>query len=209
MRALLTLVIVLTASTLCGQPLLKLPFGREWGEVPTGLLQWAGKVNLDVFVELPADSPDLQVFRFQEKGGGIPNLEAYSVEGRFHKDRLYELTINYEFPGETPDEVRARFHKMKRGLEKGLGEFRLNGRAQNADDNFLTREESFHYETAPGVFLLMAYSSVDDLLRKKGEARFSVIYHNGTVGPAAGQGVAPPAEAAGKGTTAPTQAAKE
>ena len=209
MRTLLTLVILLTVSTLGGQPLLKLPFGREWGEEPAGLLQWAGKVKLDVFVELPADAPDLQVFRFQEKGGGIPGLEAYSVEARFHRDRLYELTINYEFPRETPDEVRERFHKMKRGLEKGRGEFRLNGRAQNSDDNYLTREESFHYETARGVFLLIAYSSVEDLLRKQGEARFSVIYHNGTVGPAAGQGVAPPAEAAGKGSAAPAPQAKK
>ena len=208
MRMLLTLVILLTASTSSGQPLLKLPFGREWGEAPSGLLQWAGKVKLDVFVELPADSPDLQVFRFQERGGGIPNLEAFSVEARFQKDRLFELTINYEFPGETPNEVRERFHKMKKGLEQGRGEFRLNGRAQNADDSFLTREESFHYETAPGVFLLMAYSSVEDLLRKKGEARFSVIYHNGRVGPGAGKGVAPPAEA-NQGLLPPLQKAKK
>ena len=210
MRALLTLVILMAVSTSNGQPLLKLPFGRQWGEEPSGLLQWAGKVKLDVFVELPADAPALQVFRFQEKGGGIPSLEANSVEARFHKDRLYELTINYEFPGKTPDEVRERFHKMKRALEKGRGEFRKNGRAQNVDDNFLTREESFHYETAPGVFLLMAYSSVEDLLRKEGEARFSVIYHNGTVGPAAGKGVAPPAQSAtGESVAAPVQKAKK
>ena len=208
MRALLTLVILMTVATASGQALLKLPFGRQWGEKPAGLLQWAGKVELDVFVELPSASPDLQVFTFKEKGGGIPNMEAFSFEARFHQDRLYELTINYEFPGETPDEVRDRFHVMKRKLEQGRGAFRLNGRAKNVDDNFLTREESFHYETARGVFLLMAYSSVEDLLRKKGEARFSVIYHNGTVGPAAGKGVAPPAQTK-KGAATPAQKAKK
>ena len=200
MRVLLPLVLLMTLAstvlTLSGQALLKLPFGREWGEAPTGLLQWAGKVELDVFVELPAEDPDLQVFLFKKKGGGIPALDAHSVEARFHKDRLYELTINYEFAGEAPDEVRRRFHKMKKALEEGRGEFRLNGRAQSSDDSFLTREESFHYETAPGVFLLMAYSSVEDLLRKTGEGRFSVIYHNGTVGPNTGKGVAPPVQKA-------------
>lgn len=199
MRVLLTFVLVAMTSTLSGQVFLKLPFGRQWGEAPAGLLQWAGKVKLDVFVELPADDANLQVFRFQEKGGGIPKLEAHSVEARFHQDRLYELTVSYEFAGETPDEVRKRFHKMKKELEKGRGEFRLNGRAQNADDSFLTREESFHYEPNPGVFLLMAYSSVEDLLRKKGEARFSVIYHNGQVAaaakaPAPAEVAAPPKE---------------
>lgn len=184
MRVWFSLIFLLTVHTLCGQVLLKPPFGRQWGEKPQGLLQWAGKVELDVFVELPADAPNLQVFTFQQKGGGIPgDTGAHSMEARFHKDRLYELTINFEFADESPDEVRARFHEVKRKLEKDLGKFRLNGRAQNADDSFLTREESFHYEPVPKVFLLMAYSSVKDMLRKKGEGRYSIIYHNGRIGP--------------------------
>lgn len=186
MRVLFTLTFLLTIHNLCGQVLLKPPFGRQWGEKPAGLLQWAGKVQLDVFVELPADEPLLQVFTFQQKGGGIPgDTGAHSVEARFYKDRLYELTINFEFADKTADEVRTHFHERKRKLEKDLGKFRLNGRAQNADDSFLTREESFHYEPVPKVFLLMAYSSVTDLLRKKGEGRYSIIYHNGRVGPLA------------------------
>lgn len=185
MRILFTLVLFSFVPSLCGQVLLKPPFGRQWGEEPSSMLQWAGKVQLDVFVELPAHRPNIQIFTFQLPGGGIPGDKAHSIEARFYKDRLFELTVNFEFAGETPDQVRRRFHKLKEELEKGLGEFRLNGRAQNSDDNFLTREESFHYEPAPKVFLLMAYSSVEDLLRMKGEGRYSVIYHNGKIGPSA------------------------
>jgi hypothetical protein len=152
-------------------------------------------VELDVFVKLPADEPNIQIFTFQQKGGGIPGETgeaAHSIEARFNQDRLYELTVNFEFAEESPDEIRERFHKLKRKLEKEMGKFRLNGRSQSVDDNFLTREESFHYEPAPKVFLLLAYSSVEDRLRKRGEGRYSVIYHNGRLGPSAKE--APPAE---------------
>ena len=147
------------------------------------MLQWAGKAKLDVSVELPAEKPDEQIFRFKLPGGGIPNHPADSIEARFYQDRLYELTVHFEYPKETPDEVRLRFHRLKADLEKKMGAFRRNGRAQAVDDNFLIREESYHFEPSPKVFLLMAYSSVQDNLRKKGEGRYSVIYHNGQEGP--------------------------
>ena len=183
MRTFAFVYLAFVFQSLSGQVLVKLPFGRQWGEAPAGLLQWAGKVNLDVFVELPAARPSVQIYTFKQSGGGIPGHPAHSIEARFHEDRLYELTVNFEFPGETPDEVRQKFHAMKTNLEKKMGAFRQNGRAQNVEDNFLLREESFHFEPAPKVFLLMAYSSMEDLLRKKGEGRYSVIYHNGTLGP--------------------------
>lgn len=189
MRRLILLCIVICFQSVSGQSLLKLPFGRAWGEDPSGLLQWAEKVKLSVILELPADRPSLQIFTFQQPGGGIPwdrapdRGKVHSIEARFHEDRLYELTINFEYPGESPDEVRSRFHRLKGKLEAQMGAFRLNGRAQNVADSFLTREESFHYEPAPRVFLLMAYSSVEDKLRDKGEGRYAVIYHNGPFGP--------------------------
>ena len=182
MRNGVLIFLALCFQNLSGQFLVKLPFGREWGEAPAEMLQWAGKVDLDVFVELPAKRPEVQIFTFKQTGGGIPNHPAHSIEARFFRDRLYELTVNFEYEDETPKEVRKRFYDVKRDLEKKMGEFRLNGRSQSVDDNFLTREESFHFEPSPKVFLLMAYSSVEDRLRKKGEGRYSVIYHNGTLG---------------------------
>lgn len=182
MRVVSFLALFLTLQTLGGQILLKAPFGRVWGEEPTALLQWAGELKLDVFVELPADRPGLEIFTFKKRGG-IPGHSADSLEARYYDGKLYEVTVNYEFPGKTPDEVRDSFHKMKEALEKKHGEFRLNGRAQSADDGFLTREESFHFEPSTSVFLLMAYSSVEDTLRKKGQGRYSLLYHNGTLAP--------------------------
>ncbi len=187
MRTLATLIFCLSLQYLGGEVLLRPPLGRQWGEAPSGLLEWAGKVGLDVIVELPADEPDLQIFTFQESGGGIPGEKwktAKAIEARFFQDRLFELTIHFEFPGMAPDKVRQSFHRVKQEREKKLGQFRLNGRSQSVDDQFLTREEAFHYEPAPNVFLMMAYTSVEDQLRKTGEGRYSVVYHNGRVGPA-------------------------
>lgn len=191
MRLVFTLVMGLGFQSLVGEVMLKPPFQREWGEAPTALLQWAGKVELDVTVELPAAEPDLQIFTFQQEGGGIPGEKwkaAKSIEARYFRDQLYELTVNFEFPGKTPEEVRKRFYDVKRDLEKNRGKFRLNGRSQSVEDDFLTRKESFHYEPAAGVFLLMAYSSVEDRLRQKGEGRYSVVYHNGRLGPSGKKG---------------------
>jgi hypothetical protein len=96
---------------------------------------------------------------------------------------LYELTVFYEYPEKSPDEVRRVYYEMKEHLTKKLGDFKLNGRGQRVDDGFLKREESFHYESAPGVFLMMVYSSLEDTLRKDGKGRFSLIYHNSKFGP--------------------------
>lgn len=174
---------ILQSSCLLAQ--LEPPFGRKWGEDPSGLLSWAGKHSLDVRVELPGDSPDLQFFRFQQPGGGLPGHPAETIEVRFFQNRLYELTVFYEYPDKTPDEVRKVFHGMKDHLVKKWGGLKPNGRAKSVSDGYLIRNESFHYEPAAGVFLLMAYSSMEDTLRKKGEGRFSLIYHNGGLGPPA------------------------
>ena len=53
---------IIQCSSLLGQVMPT--FGRTWGEAPTGLLEWAGKYKLDVTVELPGDSPALQIFTF-------------------------------------------------------------------------------------------------------------------------------------------------
>ena len=160
-------------------------FGRTWGEAPSGLLEWAGKHKLDVTVALPGNSPSVQIFTFKQPGGGLPGHPASAIEARFFQDRLYELTVFYEYPSKTPDEVRVVFHEMKGHLAKSRGEFKLNGRSQNVSDGYLTREESFHHEPTRGSFLLMAYTSVEDTLRESGEARFSIIYHESKFGPPA------------------------
>lgn len=170
------------------------PFGRQWGEGSSELLQWAGKEQLDVTVVLPAESPTLQIYTFRKKGGDIPGVSASAIEARFHKDRLFEMTVLREFSDKTSDEVRHIYYDVKKKLSSQLGEFELNGRGKRVSDGFLTREESFHFESGPGVFLLMVYSSLDDTLRESGQARFSLIYHNGGFAPEGGARTLPQKE---------------
>jgi hypothetical protein len=42
----------------------------------------------------------------------------------------------------------------------------------------VTRTQSFHREPVKGLFLLLAFTEVEDLLRKSKDARFSLIYRN-------------------------------
>lgn len=186
MRLLLLCLCVGILPSLYGQNTLAPPFGRQWGEGSSEFLQWAGKEQLDVTVALPAASPTLQIYTFRKGKGDIPGASATAIEARFHKDRLFEVTIFREFGGKSSDEVRHIFYDVKKELTRKLGEFELNGRGKRVDDSFLTREESFHFESAPGVFLLMVYSSLDDTLRGQGAGRFSLIYHNSGFGPVGG-----------------------
>ncbi|MDP0490912.1 MAG: hypothetical protein Q7Q71_07685 [Verrucomicrobiota bacterium JB023] len=185
-RTLASLCLLLaTAGLLPGQALLAPPFGRQWGESPTGLLQWADGQSLDVVVEMPGKQRGLQVFTFQREGGGLPGHTAESLEARYFQGRLYEITIFYNYPGLKAETVREEFFKMKEVLTTRHGDFRLNGKSDQTNDDFLTLREAYHFEPSPGVFLMMVYTDVTDLLRKQTEARFSLIYHNGNVAPKA------------------------
>jgi hypothetical protein len=42
----------------------------------------------------------------------------------------------------------------------------------------VTRTQSFHREPVRGLFLMLAITEVEDLLRQSREARFSLIYRN-------------------------------
>ena len=165
------------------EELLKAPFGREWGEAPTALLEWAGKEKMDVIVELPAENPDLEIFRLQLPEGGLPGHSANAIEARFFRGRLFEVTVNYLFKDKKADEVRRAFYNTKKSMEDKLGKFSLNGRAENLDQGFLMQDESFHFEADEGLFFLMTFNSVQDTLRKAEQARFSLVYHNGSIGP--------------------------
>lgn len=132
---------------------------------------------------MPGKQRGLQIFTFQQEGGGLPGHPARAIEARYYRGQLYELTVSYDFPGKTAEEVRRDFASMKSRLEKKFGKFKLNGRDRVVEDGFVTREESFHFEPAPRVFLLMAYTDVEDSLRKRLEAQYSLVYHNGNVGP--------------------------
>lgn len=74
--------------------------------------------------------------------------------------------------------MEARFNKLKKELSAEYGALAANRQDRVIKDNFATRSVSFHREPVKGLFLLLAYTAVEDQLRKTGEATFSLLYRN-------------------------------
>ena len=108
----------------------------------------------------------------------MPESEASAIEGRFMDGRLYELTVHYLDPAATANEIEARFEALKRQTAREYGKLKANQQQRSVTDQFVTRTESFHREPVKGLFLLLAYTEVEDLLRKTKSSRFSLIYRN-------------------------------
>lgn len=100
------------------------------------------------------------------------------MEARFLGGRLYELTVDYADPNASLDEMEARFETIKRQTTKEYGKLSVNQQKRTVRDKFVTRTESYHREPVRGLFLLLAYTEVEDLLRSSKSSRFSLIYRN-------------------------------
>ena len=74
--------------------------------------------------------------------------------------------------------MEARFEALKRQISKEHGKLRANQQERTVADQFVTRTQSFHREPVKGLFLLLAHTEVEDLLRKSKSGRFSLIYRN-------------------------------
>lgn len=168
----------LGSASLHAQALLEPPFGLRWGDTPEKLINWASRHSLDVNILLPGDQPALRVVRISPKTGNLPETAAQSVEGRFHTGRLYEVTVHYRDPAVSTDEMEARFNKLKKALAAEYGDLTTNRQDRNVKDQFATRSLSFHREPVKGLFLLLAYTEVEDQLRHSKEATFSLVYRN-------------------------------
>ena len=176
-KALPLLWFLLTAP-LAGQAVLEPPFGLKWGDSPEPLLEWADRHKLDIRIDLPAKTPATRVFRIERDGAALPDSPARAVEARFHDGRLIEVTVHYGMPAEKAETVEANFNRLKRELGKEHGNFSANQQERTVEDNFSTRTLSFHREPVRGLFLLLAFTEVEDLLRKSRRATFSAIYRN-------------------------------
>lgn len=168
----------LGAATLHAQALLDPPFGLRWGDTPEKLIDWASRHSLDVNISLPGEQPALRVLRISPKTGNLPGTAAQSVEGRFHSGRLFEVTVNYRDPAASADEMEARFNKLKKALTAEYGALTANRQDRAVKDQFATRSLSFHREPVKGLFLLLAYSEIEDQARHTREATFSLLYRN-------------------------------
>ncbi|MFT4175345.1 MAG: hypothetical protein QM627_01700 [Luteolibacter sp.] len=175
---LLLLVLALWGGRASAQAILEPPFGLHWGDSPEKLITWAAQHSLDVSIFLPADQPGLRVVKIEPKKGFLPDSKASGVEGRFLTGKLYETTVTFADPDAAADLVEARFEELRKQMTHRYGPLRTNQQQRTVEDQFVTRTQSFHREPVRGLFLLLAFTEVEDLLRKKKEARFSVIYRN-------------------------------
>ncbi|MFT3992583.1 MAG: hypothetical protein QM680_14400 [Luteolibacter sp.] len=160
------------------QAILEPPFGLHWGDSPEKLITWASQHSLDVNISLPADQPALRVLRVEARKGFLPDSKARSIEGRFLVGKLYEATVTFSDPDAAADLVESRFEELRKQMTHQYGPLLTNQQQRTVEDQFVTRTESFHREPVRGLFLLLAFTEVEDLLRKKKDARFSVIYRN-------------------------------
>jgi hypothetical protein len=133
---------------------------------------------LDVTIVLPGDQAALRILKIQPRKGMLPESQAAALEGRFLGGRLYELTVHYFDPEATADTIAARFDALRKQLTAQHGPLTANQQQRTVEDKFATRTLSFHREAVKGLFLLLAFTEVEDLLRQSKEARFSLIYRN-------------------------------
>ncbi len=168
----------LCVATAGAQALLEPPFGLRWGDSPEKLIDWAARHSLDVTISVPGDQPALRVVGIAPREGFLAETQAAAIEGRFLGGRLYEVTVHYADPEASADLIEARFEKLRKQVVAEHGPLRANQQRRAVEDQFATRTESFHREPVKGLFLLLAFTEVEDLLRKSKEARFSLIYRN-------------------------------
>lgn len=154
------------------------PFGLRWGDSPEKLIAWASRHALDVTISLPGDQPAIRIVKIAPEKGFLPETQAGAVEGRFLSGKLYELAVHYADPEASADLMETRFEALRKQIVLEHGALLINQQRKAVKDQFVTRTQSFHREPVKGLFLLLAFTEVEDLLRKSKVAKFSLIYRN-------------------------------
>lgn len=169
---------LLFSCTLHAQELLKPPFGLNWGDSPEKLVTWATDKELNLTITIPAKQPSLRIIKVAATKGSLPDSLATSVEGKFLNGGLYEMTVHYENSAVSATVMEERFEEIKKQITREQGPLLTNQQHKAVENHFVTRTQAFHRESFKGVFLLIAWTEVEDLLRKTRQAKFSVIYRN-------------------------------
>jgi hypothetical protein len=171
-------VLCLLAGQAAAQAVLEPPFGLRWGDSPEKLIAWAAGHLLDVSISLPADQPAMRILKIEPKKGFLPDSQAAAMEGRFLTGKLYEVTVHHFDPEASADLMEARFEVLRKKVSAEYGPLLTNQQHRTVADQFMTRTQSFHREPVKGLILLLAFTEVEDLLRKSKESRFSLVYRN-------------------------------
>ena len=178
MQRLICATALLLMGEVHAQAILKPPFGLNWGDSPEKLIGWAKKHSLNITINLPGNQDRLSLLRISSSKGFLPGHQASAVEGRFIGGKLYELTVDYADPRSDAAQMKNRFDILKTQLAKEHGVMRGNQQQRTVNDQFVTRTVSYHREPVKGLFLLLAYTEVEDLLRHSKKSRFSLVYRN-------------------------------
>lgn len=168
---------------LSAQSILPPPFGMKWGDQPDKILDWAEAKKLDVVIKIPGKRPEIREIRVSSERGALPGNQAYALEARYHWGNLFEVTVYYGAPGGRVDEVKSSFEKLKKEMAIKHGAFTPNNKQEKIADGFERNSLSYHVEPVAGLLLLLAYTEMEDLLRKKKSARFSLLYRNENIIP--------------------------
>lgn len=160
------------------QAVLEPPYGLKWGDSPETLIEWASRHSLDVTISLPGDQSQLRVVTIAPRKGFLPGTKAGSVEGRFMGGKLFEVAVHYWDADASAVGMKARFEELKKELGGLYGELKPNQQERSIVDQFITRKQAYHREPVKGLFLLLGFTEVEDVLRKSKAARFSLIYRN-------------------------------
>ena len=120
----------------------------------------------------------MRILKIAPRKGFLPETQAGAVEGRFLAGKLFELTVHYFDPEASADIMESRFEALKKQVTLEHGTLLPNRQERKIEDQFVTRTQSFHREPVKGLFLLLAYTELEDLLRKSKESRFSLVYQN-------------------------------
>lgn len=173
-----TSLLLLLTCAIQAQELLKPPFGVNWGDSPEKLVSWATENTLDLTITIPGKNPGLRIIKISSPKGTLPDSLAASVEGKFLHGGLYEMTVHYEDSAVSATVMEERFEEIKKQITRENGALLANQQHKAVENHFVTRTQAFHRESLKGVFLLIAWTEVEDLLRKTRQAKFSMIYRN-------------------------------
>lgn len=120
----------------------------------------------------------MRVVGIKPRSGMLPGTREAAVEGRFLQGRLFEFTVHYHDPEASSELMEERFQKMRRQLAGEYGALTADQQQRLVEDQFATRTLGFHREPVKGLFLMLAFTEIEDLLRKSKTCRFSLIYRN-------------------------------
>ena len=176
-------IYILISINIHAQAILSPPFGLQWGDTPDKVLDWAEELKLNVKVDIPGNEPEIRIIGVSSTTGTLPQHQAHTMETRYQWGKLIEVSLHYGDENANPEDIKSLFSKLKIALSLKHGSFQPSSKKDERIDGYSHKLISYHVEPVPGLLLLIAHTEVEDVIRNKKSARFSLIYRNNNVKP--------------------------